>query len=137
MEYLKEVDDRGKDGAEKSQPGHSNPPAYAAVGAFAGRPGHARAASTPVVWNPPSAPNERTGLVRSFSMANIDDLNEEVDYAGSKPAGGTIMGIHNLAIVFPQFLVSQRLVVFQLGCVTDEGVSYLDRGHCLSHFQMG
>ena len=39
-------------------------------------------------------------------MANIDDLNEEMDYGGSKPAGGTIMGIHNLAIVFPQFLVS-------------------------------
>jgi len=106
MEYLKEVDDRGKNGGDKPQPGRSEPPPYTAGGGFAGRPGHARAASTPVVWNPPSAPNERTGLVRSFSMANIDDLNEEMDYGGSKPAGGTIMGIHNLAIVFPQFLVS-------------------------------
>jgi solute carrier family 45 protein 1/2/4 len=100
MEYLKEVDDRGKTG-DKQQAGAQLPPAY--TSAPPGRPGHARAASTPVVWNPPSAPaNERTSLVRSFSLANIDDLNEEVDYAGSKPAGGTIMGIHNLAIVFPQ-----------------------------------
>jgi len=103
MEYLKEVDDRGKDGGDKPQQGA--PPAYTTAG-LGHRPGHARAASTPVVWNPPVAPaTERTGLVRSFSLANIDDLNEEVDYAGSKPAGGTIMGIHNLAIVFPQVSV--------------------------------
>lgn len=105
MEYLKEVDDRGKEGGEKPQAGRAERP-HTAAGGFAGRPGHARAASTPVVWNPPSAPTERTGLIRSLSMANIDDLNEEVDYAGSKPAGGTIMGIHNLAIVFPQFLIA-------------------------------
>ena len=30
-----------------------------------------------------------------------------MEYTGSGPvAGGTIMGIHNLAIVFPQFIVS-------------------------------
>jgi solute carrier family 45, member 1/2/4 len=45
-------------------------------------------------------------LIRSFSAADIDVLNEDVEYAGSKPAGGTIMGIHNLAIVFPQFLIA-------------------------------
>jgi len=32
-----------------------------------------------------------------------------MEYTGSGPvAGGTIMGIHNLAIVFPQFIVSCR-----------------------------
>ena len=45
-------------------------------------------------------------LIRSYSAADIDVLNEDVEYAGSKPAGGTIMGIHNLAIVFPQFLIA-------------------------------
>lgn len=108
MEYLKEVDDRGKEGQDKAQPAGvqrgSVHPSRAVSPAAGYRPGHARAASTPVIWNPPvaPAPTERTGLVRSFSLANIDDLNEEVDYAGSKPASGTIMGIHNLAIVFPQ-----------------------------------
>jgi solute carrier family 45 protein 1/2/4 len=28
-----------------------------------------------------------------------------MDYTGGPVAGGTIMGIHNLAIVFPQFIV--------------------------------
>jgi solute carrier family 45 protein 1/2/4 len=33
-----------------------------------------------------------------------------MEYTGSGPvAGGTIMGIHNLAIVFPQFIVSSLL----------------------------
>lgn len=35
-----------------------------------------------------------------------------MEYTGSGPvAGGTIMGIHNLAIVFPQFIVSFGLLL--------------------------
>lgn len=106
MEYLKEVDDRGKEGSKTAPAGvqraQQRPPRSVSP---SGRPLHARAASTPAFYNNP-VPTERTGLMRSFSLANIDDLNEEVDYAGSKPAGGTIMGIHNLAIVFPQFLIA-------------------------------
>jgi hypothetical protein len=76
------------------------------------RPLHARHASTPVggPWRSnPTSPtrDERTPLVRSFSTADIESAGESLDYTGCGPvAGGTIMGIHNLAIVFPQFIVS-------------------------------
>lgn len=108
MEYLKEVDDRGKEGKDGAAPSTRDP---RAVSPAANRPLHSRALSTPAFYSNPTpvaTPTERTGLVRSLSMAAINDLNdnEQVDYAGSKPAGGTIMGIHNLAIVFPQFLIA-------------------------------
>ena len=35
-----------------------------------------------------------------------------MDYTGGPVAGGTIMGIHNLAIVFPQFIVSRGCTVW-------------------------
>ena len=38
----------------------------------------------------------------------IEGTEEEIGSVGTKPvAGGTILGIHNLAIVIPQFLVSR------------------------------
>ncbi|GHJ86937.1 hypothetical protein NliqN6_3339 [Naganishia liquefaciens] len=109
MEYLKEVDDRGKSGKDGNSPQRHAPPAYRPRSISPRRPGHARAASTPLGYTPHSnraPPNERTGLIRSLSTADIEGINEPVDYAGTKPAGGTIMGIHNLAIVFPQFIIA-------------------------------
>lgn len=47
--------------------------------------------------------NERTTLLRRNSLR----VNYEAD-TGEVPkpmAGGTVLGIHNLAIVFPQFVV--------------------------------
>ena len=49
--------------------------------------------------------NERTTLLRRNSLR----VNYEAD-TGEVPkpmAGGTVLGIHNLAIVFPQFVVSR------------------------------
>jgi hypothetical protein len=45
--------------------------------------------STP--HNNRAPPNERTGLIRSFSTADIEGINESVDYAGTKPAGGKLL----------------------------------------------
>ncbi|KAG8886526.1 hypothetical protein FRB97_003037 [Tulasnella sp. 331] len=47
-------------------------------------------------------------LIRRHSMVVMDDaLEEDMGHVGTKPvAGGTILGIHNLAIVIPQFLVA-------------------------------
>lgn len=91
------------------------------------RPIHARAASTPLGWrSQPSSPqrssafrsrpgqgqadpSERTSLLqRSYSTADVEGQGESMEYTGPGPvAGGTVMGIHNLAIVFPQFIVSK------------------------------
>lgn len=78
-----------------------------------------------------AAADERTPLVRSRSYADIegirgndgdDDDDEQVDYGGSKPAGGTIMGIHNLAIVFPQFIIALiASIIFKLAGKAGEG----------------
>lgn len=49
-----------------------------------------------------------------MSTADVENAADRVEYSGSGPvAGGTIMGIHNLAIVFPQFIVSRRSFVCQ------------------------
>lgn len=76
------------------------------------RPIHSRAISTPLGggWRStpqsPARASERTALIRSYSTADIEGAGESMAYTGPGPvAGGTIMGIHNLAIVFPQFIV--------------------------------
>ncbi len=88
-----------------------------------------------MLWNAPDAPTERTGLIRSFSTADIDELNEGVDYEGSKPAGGTIMGIHNLAIVFPQFLIALiASLIFKLSdAAASDGSGPVQGGNTSSH----
>jgi len=108
MEYLKEMDDSAT----------SNRIAAATTGngAAASRPGHARVFSTPahpvrrmVRSSTGPRPGERTALLRRYSLnmteteMNTTELNVE---GGGSVAGGTILGIHNLAIVFPQFFVS-------------------------------
>jgi solute carrier family 45 protein 1/2/4 len=88
------------------------PPDYATSVGPGYRPLHARAASTPIgPWHStpasPARPTERSQLIRSYSTADLDEGQDSMEYTGSGPvAGGTIMGIHNLAIVFPQFIVS-------------------------------
>jgi solute carrier family 45 protein 1/2/4 len=67
---------------------------------------HARAFSTPLA-RAPEHTDERMPLLRSHSTADVENSGESMEYTGSGPvAGGTIMGIHNLAIVIPQFIVS-------------------------------
>jgi solute carrier family 45 protein 1/2/4 len=114
-QFLKEMDDTAN--ASNRQADRSAPPVYSTQPAHGSherfRPIHARAASTPLGggWrtspNSPARPNERSHLIRSYSTADVEGSGESMEYTGSGPvAGGTIMGIHNLAIVFPQFIVS-------------------------------
>lgn len=66
------------------------------------RPSHSRTLSTPAAR--PSISNERSPLIRRRSYDENDvDANE---LEAEPTAGGTILGIHNLAIVFPQFIVA-------------------------------
>ncbi|KAG8865363.1 hypothetical protein FRB96_000253 [Tulasnella sp. 330] len=121
MQFLREMDDNAaSERKQQAQAGYGSGPStnHRAVSGPRGgdRPLHARVASTPVLaWrrpradsNPVAAANERTGLIRRHSMVVMDDaLEEDMGHVGTKPvAGGTILGIHNLAIVIPQFLVA-------------------------------
>ncbi|KAF8760268.1 mfs general substrate transporter [Rhizoctonia solani] len=108
MEYLKEMDDSAKANRVAA--------AVAGNGASTSRPGHSRVLSTPAhpvrrLGRTTSGinPHERTALLRRYSMNMTDQEmnNTELNVEGSGDvAGGTILGIHNLAIVLPQFFVS-------------------------------
>ena len=66
---------------------------------------HFRNASSPTThrWRARHA-GEREPLIRRRSL---NRLTEENELSEAQPvAGGTVLGIHNLAIVMPQFLVS-------------------------------
>jgi len=45
-----------------------------------------------------------------ISNSSEDDSHDQGSDSEKRPAGGTILGIHNLAIVTPQFLVSLNLL---------------------------
>ncbi|KNZ81557.1 General alpha-glucoside permease [Termitomyces sp. J132] len=78
----------------------SAPPPNAALASR--RPSHVRVVSTPPLYRRP--PDERQPLLRSRSH---DGLDTGVQVGPSAPmAGGTVLGIHNLAIVMPQFIVA-------------------------------
>ncbi len=64
---------------------------------------HTRTLSTP----PRRLVSERQPLLRTRSL---DEYEEDEDEAPSETpvAGGTILGVHNLAIVMPQFVVCPR-----------------------------
>jgi solute carrier family 45 protein 1/2/4 len=79
---------------------------------------HLRTASTPgrmmdQSTGLPKLPTERSNLLkRSQSMINTTETDDHEDGerrmdSGQKGpiAGGSVLGIHNLSIVFPQFLV--------------------------------
>ncbi|PVG03619.1 MFS general substrate transporter [Serendipita vermifera] len=97
MEYLKEVD-----AAAAAPPVHPQQQQ-----SFATRRGtHGRVASSPAIWRGMQNPrlNERQPLLRRQSLRL--DYEAETGEIPTPPAGGTILGIHNLAIVFPQFLIA-------------------------------
>jgi len=63
--------------------------------------------STPARLWQDAETSERATLIRRHSVAEPEIHAEEMDYESTQPAaGGTVLGIHNLAIVFPQFFVS-------------------------------
>ncbi|KAI0347164.1 MFS general substrate transporter [Trametopsis cervina] len=87
MEFLKE---REQDTPENGPPRHQSR-----------RPSHSRTVSTPA--RPSGISSEREPLLRR--RRSFD--NELTASPDEDPvAGGTILGIHNLAIVFPQFIVA-------------------------------
>ena len=65
------------------------------------RPVHVRNFSTPG-YRPTSS--ERQPLIRRHSFDEYD-ISPEDDVPRTSLAGGTVLGIHNLAIVMPQFVV--------------------------------
>jgi len=89
MEFLKEADaNTPVDPAYQSQPGRLR---Y-------------RTISTPSrKWANPHTDSERQALLRRRSLG---PPGEEIIPAAGPIAGGTVLGIHNLAIVLPQFLVA-------------------------------
>ena len=90
MEFLKEQENENSNAAEQIPREWTR------------RPSHSRTLSTPATR--PSLNSERTPLIRrrSYDENDIDASDQQ-----SEPvAGGTILGIHNLAIVFPQFIVA-------------------------------
>jgi len=114
MQFLKEMDDnaaaerKSQEQSRNLASGSGNPRGASLMG----RPLHARIASSPLINRRPSDAaadaTERTPLMRRHSMMELYDPGEEdMGYVGTKPvAGGTILGIHNLAIVIPQFLIA-------------------------------
>ncbi len=64
------------------------------------RPAHTRTLSTPGL-----RVGERQPLLRRRSLDEFDAGSDDIPPA-TPVAGGTILGVHNLAIVMPQFIVS-------------------------------
>ncbi|KDQ64622.1 hypothetical protein JAAARDRAFT_28261 [Jaapia argillacea MUCL 33604] len=90
MEFLKEMEE-----------GHNSEVASRTRGESLPRPSHIRVLSTPALRRPGAG--EREPLLRRHSLdaAELDAIPERPPVAG-----GTVLGIHNLAIVFPQFIVA-------------------------------
>lgn len=94
MEYLKEVD-----AAARAPP--------VPVQSFQSRrQTHNRVASSPAIWRGMQNPQlgERQPLLRRQSLRL--DYEAETGEIPTPMAGGTVLGIHNLAIVFPQFIIA-------------------------------
>lgn len=97
MEFLKELEEGGDTKAQDEQR-VANPPQTQR------RPSHSRYASTPATYRRPSN-GEHAPLIRRHSWDEFDAAPEVIAEA-APVAGGTILGIHNLAIVFPQFIIA-------------------------------
>jgi len=89
-----------------------------------GRSSRNRVLSTPALRR---ADGERQPLVRRRSLHEYETGTGEPDAANPTLAGGTVLGIHNLAIVMPQFIVSPGNLSFlsykfvlMSGCSGDE-----------------
>jgi solute carrier family 45 protein 1/2/4 len=103
MEFLKEMDESAA--AERRRRTHTR----RETAASASRPLHSRTASTPSqLWKLGEESDPRTPLLRRRSLiAESEEAGRELGEVGAAPvAGGTILGIHNLAIVVPQLLIS-------------------------------
>lgn len=85
------------------------------------RPSHSRALSTPSPYRPSG---ERQPLIRRHSHDQYEAENEGAD-PSAPTTGGTVLGIHNLAIVMPQFIVA--LVTSAIFRIVD-GDSPVDSG---------
>ncbi|KZT74302.1 MFS general substrate transporter [Daedalea quercina L-15889] len=72
---------------------------------YVNRPSHSRTRSTPAVVRRRSDDGERAPLLRRRRSLDQDELDAAPAETQSV-AGGTILGIHNLAIVFPQFIIA-------------------------------
>ncbi|EJU06217.1 MFS general substrate transporter [Dacryopinax primogenitus] len=109
MEYLKEMDDQSERNRKEdlNSASRASGPRDPESGLLA-RPGHARVVSTPARLYQQDEATDRTPLIRRHSIAEPGPLSDmPMDYTSSQPAaGGTVLGIHNLAIVFPQFVVA-------------------------------
>ncbi|KAI0324961.1 MFS general substrate transporter [Cubamyces sp. BRFM 1775] len=69
------------------------------------RPSHSRTLSTPAVRrNSRQGQNEQTPLIRR--RRSFDQHDPHAIQEAEAVAGGTVLGIHNLAIVMPQFVVA-------------------------------
>ncbi|KAF8195744.1 MFS general substrate transporter [Mycena galopus ATCC 62051] len=74
----------------------------------ASRPAHIRTLSVPVAGPRRGSnvrPDERQPLIRRRSYDAFDPTGEDV-HPAARVAGGTILGVHNLAIVAPQLIVA-------------------------------
>jgi len=69
------------------------------------RASHTRTVSSPNLLRTVLLSERQPLLARRRSFE--DQADEENSQKAARVAGGTILGIHNLAIVFPQFIVSQ------------------------------
>lgn len=103
MQFLRELETSTQKAQRDAAAG------YGATGNSSLRPAHQRVASTPAHRHYPTRRrmSERTALVRRHSlMGSGGPVTNDLRYMGPEPvAGGTILGIHNLAIVMPQLLV--------------------------------
>ncbi|KAF8341364.1 major facilitator superfamily domain-containing protein [Cantharellus anzutake] len=114
MSFLKEMEDEAEEQRKQA----------ATVAPYRSRPHH-RVASVPSnLYKQRNQPNERTQLVRRHSlMGETGAFSHDLRYVGSAPvAGGTILGIHNLAIVFPQFLIA--IISSAIFRITDRGLEH-------------
>jgi hypothetical protein len=113
-------------------------------GSSTSRPGHSRVFSTPAhpvrrLGRTASGihPHERTALLRRYSMNMTEQEmnNTELNVEGSGDvAGGTILGIHNLAIVLPQFFVSPPALCIQVSRLTTRAIGIDCLQHYFQHF---
>lgn len=99
MEFLKELEPRPTPPAGPAGSGVSQTVSYGTMESPGGSLRSTRS-------HPESPTRARPGLKnRSYSATDLEGAGQEYITHGPV-AGGTIMGIHNLAIVLPQFIVS-------------------------------
>ncbi|KII95051.1 hypothetical protein PLICRDRAFT_128474 [Plicaturopsis crispa FD-325 SS-3] len=92
MEFLKELE--------------TPPVTRTIVASTSARPLHSRSMTSPTLPHEnESRPNERQPLIRRRSFDEYDG-GADAEVEATPVAGGTVLGIHNLAIVFPQFIVA-------------------------------